>query len=88
MQYDQAYHRLKIRRLWHRIFLQAENPFRLLLAKGMTINGFGPRVYLLHVRYHGDWKELYFRDYLMAHPAVAREYGELKQRSFQILKKA
>jgi GrpB-like predicted nucleotidyltransferase (UPF0157 family) len=26
------------------------------------------------------WDRLLFRDYLIAHPDVAREYGELKQR--------
>ncbi|MBE5783440.1 MAG: GrpB family protein [Clostridiales bacterium] len=59
---------------------KAETPFRLLLAKGMTCDGFADRVYLLHVRYLGDWKELYFRDYLMAHPDIAQEYGALKQK--------
>ncbi len=60
------------------IATRAENPFRLLLAKGMTCDGFASRVYLLHVRYLGDWNELYFRDYLLAHPEVAEEYGQLK----------
>jgi len=32
----------------------------------------------VHVRYSGDWDELYFRDYLRANPAAASEYGELK----------
>lgn len=27
-----------------------------------------------------EWERLLFRDYLIAHPEVAREYGELKQR--------
>ncbi len=62
------------------IATRAENPFRLLLAKGMTCDGFASRVYLLHVRYLGDWNELYFRDYLLAHPEVAEEYGQLKTR--------
>ncbi len=30
------------------------------------------------IRYLGDWDELYFRDYLIAHPEVAAEYGKLK----------
>lgn len=61
------------------ILNRAENPFRLLLAKGMSCDGFAERVFLLHVRYLGDWGELYFRDYLLAHPDVAAEYGRLKE---------
>lgn len=60
------------------ILNRAENPFRLLLAKGMSCDGFAEKVFLLHVRYLGDWGELYFRDYLIAHPDVAAEYGRLK----------
>ncbi|MDO5520977.1 MAG: GrpB family protein [bacterium] len=58
---------------------RTEDPFRVLLAKGMSSDGFSEKVYFLHVRYLGDWKELYFRDFLIAHPDVAREYGELKE---------
>lgn len=32
------------------------------------------------MRYYGDWSELYFRDYLIGHPDVADEYGELKSK--------
>ncbi|MFA6739290.1 MAG: GrpB family protein, partial [Bacilli bacterium] len=35
--------------------------------------------YHLHVRYPGDWDELYFRDYLIDHPEVAKQYSLLKQ---------
>ncbi|MBR2402804.1 MAG: GrpB family protein, partial [Lachnospiraceae bacterium] len=35
-------------------------------------------VFHLHLRYAGDNNELYFRDYLMEYPAVAKEYEELK----------
>lgn len=58
---------------------KADNPFRLLLGKGMTCDGYADRVYLLHIRYLGNWSELYFRDYLIAHPEIADEYGNLKQ---------
>ncbi|MDR3060393.1 MAG: GrpB family protein [Prevotella sp.] len=40
----------------------------------------------LHVRYSGDWDELYFRDYLLTHPDVAREYGILKLKLQEIYK--
>ena len=59
---------------------RSENPFRMLLSKGMTCEGFAQEVFLLHVRYAGDWDELYFRDYLLEHPDTAKEYGELKER--------
>lgn len=36
------------------------------------------QVYHIHVRYLGDWDELYFRDYLLSHPNVVEEYGKLK----------
>jgi GrpB-like predicted nucleotidyltransferase (UPF0157 family) len=32
----------------------------------------------VHVRYSGDWDELYFRDYLMSHTDTAAEYAKLK----------
>ncbi len=46
--------------------------------KGYTSQGFADRVYHLHVRPLDDWDELYFRDYLIDHPEIAREYGQLK----------
>ena len=36
------------------------------------------KVYHLHVSYIGDHRELYFRDYLIAHPEIAAEYEKLK----------
>lgn len=50
----------------------------LELNKGYTPSGFANKVYHLHVKRPGDWDELYFRDYLRAHPKTAREYGALK----------
>ncbi|WP_094604910.1 hypothetical protein SPSIL_018160 [Sporomusa silvacetica DSM 10669] len=46
--------------------------------KGYTPRGFEGQCVHIHVRYYGDWDELYFRDYLILHPDVAREYGKLK----------
>jgi GrpB-like predicted nucleotidyltransferase (UPF0157 family) len=46
--------------------------------KGYTKYGFDEKVYHLHIRYAGDWNELYFRDYLIEHPEIAKEYAELK----------
>jgi GrpB-like predicted nucleotidyltransferase (UPF0157 family) len=51
---------------------------KLVFNKGYTKKGFAQKVYHLHVRYFGDWDELYFRDYLMEHKEVADEYACLK----------
>ncbi len=47
--------------------------------KGYTSNGFADKVFHLHVRFWGDWDELYFRDYLLIHKDAAEKYGVLKQ---------
>ncbi len=57
---------------------QENDPFKLSFNKGYTPDGYAEKVYHLHVGYAGDWNELYFRDYLIAHLDVANEYGELK----------
>ena len=57
---------------------QSENG--LSFNKGYTENGFAERVFHLHLRYAGDNNELYFRDYLIECPEVAKEYEELKLR--------
>ena len=58
---------------------EVENRRRLQFGKGYTPNGFAERVFHLHLRMPGDCEELYFRDYLRAHPKAAVEYGELKR---------
>ena len=55
---------------------QSENG--LSFNKGYTENGYAERVFHLHLRYVGDNNELYFRDYLIEQPDVAKEYEELK----------
>ena len=47
--------------------------------KGYTPQGFAEKVFHLHVRQSGDWDELYFRDYLAAHPEAAEQYAALKR---------
>lgn len=49
------------------------------LNKGYTKRGFAARVFHLHVRAHGDWDELYFRDYLREDGDARAEYARLKQ---------
>lgn len=56
----------------------SEGPRRASLNLGYTENGFAGRVCHVHVRGEGDNDELYFRDYLIEHPEVAKEYERLK----------
>lgn len=46
--------------------------------KGYTPDGYAEKVYHLHVRYSGDWGELYFCDYLKNHLDEAKLYAALK----------
>lgn len=56
-----------------------ENPYmKMVFNKGYTKYGFAQKVYHLHVRYNDNWNELYFRDYLIEHEEVAKEYVKLK----------
>ena len=58
--------------------LMSESKGRMSFNKGYTPSGFAERVFHLHLRYEGDHDELYFRDYLQEHPAVAKDYEQLK----------
>ena len=53
-------------------------PPHMMFAKGYTNHGFSGQAFHVHIRYSGDWDEFYFRDYLISHPAISREYEELK----------
>ncbi len=53
-------------------------PHRMYL-KGYTPEGFQGQVFHVHVRYPGDWDELYFWDWLRTHPEVADAYAALKE---------
>lgn len=55
-----------------------QQPSRLSFNKGYTEHGFAEKVFHLHLRYQGDNDELYFRDYLRAHPDTALQYEALK----------
>ncbi len=46
--------------------------------KGYTPQGFADRVFHVHLRLMDDADEVLFRDYLIEHPDVAREYEALK----------
>lgn len=58
--------------------LMSESQGRMSFNKGYTPSGFAKRVFHLHLRYAGDHDELYFRDCLKEHPAVAKDYEQLK----------
>ena len=65
-------------------------PPHLMFLKGYLPDGFAEKVYHIHVRYPRDsanhaviWDELYFRDYLIAHPETAAEYAKLKRSLFK-----
>jgi len=51
-----------------------------MFNKGYTQNGFAEKVFHLHIRYKGNWPELYFCSYLRKHPEICREYEKLKYR--------
>lgn len=56
----------------------SEQPRRMSFNKGYTEKGFEEKVFHLHLRRLGDHDEVYFRDYLNAHPDTAKEYEALK----------
>ena len=60
---------------------QPQNPPPgMMYMKGYTLRGFEGQTYHLHVRYPGDWDELYFRDYLCINAEAAARYAALKLR--------
>ena len=50
----------------------------LTFIRGYTAEGFYGQVFHVHIRYPGDWDELYFRDYLRAHREAADLYASMK----------
>lgn len=64
----------------HGYIVMASSELRISLNKGYTQNGYAERVFHLHVRLKNDTDEIYFRDYLNAHPETAKEYEKLKLR--------
>lgn len=57
-----------------------EEQKRLSFNKGYTPKGFANEVYHLHLRLENDNDELYFRDYLIDFPNIAKKYERLKLR--------
>ena len=58
---------------------QPDNPPpHITFIKGYTNKGFEGLAYHVHVRYKGDWDEIRFRNYLLNHKEIAKEYETLK----------
>ena len=56
----------------------SEEETRMSFNKGYTPSGYAERVFHIHFHRCGDRAEICFRDYLIAHPDLAREYEALK----------
>jgi GrpB-like predicted nucleotidyltransferase (UPF0157 family) len=63
---------------YHYISKQENPPPHMMFAKGYSKNGYVGQAFHIHIRYKGDWDEIYFRDYLLKNPDVAKEYEKLK----------
>ena len=58
--------------------IMSEKDNRMSLNKGYTESGFAEKVYHIHLRLKGDTDEVYFKNYLIDNPDIAKEYEELK----------
>ncbi len=56
----------------------SESVNRMSFNKGYTPAGYAEKVFHIHVHLIGDNDEVFFRDYLIAHPDLAKEYEKLK----------
>jgi GrpB-like predicted nucleotidyltransferase (UPF0157 family) len=63
---------------WILMHFEKKPVLKMVFNKGYTPDGFAEKIFHLHVRHHGDWDELYFRDYLISHEDIAEEYGKFK----------
>jgi len=62
------------------VSVHSDNPApHLMLKKGYTEQGFVGQAFHIHVRYLGDYNELYFRDYLREHEEARIAYVHLKK---------
>ncbi len=58
---------------------QPDNPPpHMMFVKGYSKKGFKGQAFHVHVRFKGDWDELYFRNYLRKNEGVKKEYEKLK----------
>ncbi|MEN8194780.1 MAG: GrpB family protein, partial [Bacteroidota bacterium] len=69
----------KLKSIGYQYIQRLDNPPpHMMFVKGYSLQGFNGQTYHIHVRYKGDWDELYFRDYLRENRQFANEYEELK----------
>ncbi|MBN2613138.1 MAG: GrpB family protein [Bacteroidales bacterium] len=69
----------KLTGLGYHYIPQPDNPPPyMMFAKGYSVKGFTRQAFHIHVRYPGDWDEIYFHDYLRQHAETAALYAELK----------
>lgn len=74
-------HKIKrvFKSLGYHINERPENPPpHLTFVKGYTKHGIKGQSYHIHIRYKGDWNEIRFRDYLIGHKEIAKDYENLK----------
>ena len=62
----------------HGYICMSESDSRMSFNRGYTPYGYAEQVYHIHFHCRGDNDEVYFRDYLNAHPDEACEYERLK----------
>ncbi|MDE5878378.1 MAG: GrpB family protein [Muribaculaceae bacterium] len=62
----------------HGYICMSTSDSRMSFNKGYTPQGFAERVFHIHFRRLDDNDEIYFRDYLISHPNLAKEYESLK----------
>lgn len=65
--------------LGYQLTNQPDNPPpHMTFVKGYTKKGIKGQAYHVHIRYKGDWDEIRFRDYLINHSEIAKDYETLK----------
>ncbi len=62
----------------HGYIMMAQAEKRLSFNKGYTLSGYAEKVFHIHFHEIGDRDEIIFRNYLIAHPDIAKEYESLK----------
>jgi GrpB-like predicted nucleotidyltransferase (UPF0157 family) len=65
---------------YHYLYKPENPPPHMLFVKGYTEQGFAGQAFHVHVRYPGDWEEIYFRDFLRQDPESRQAYVRLKQK--------
>lgn len=65
---------------YHYIKKPENPPPHIMMVKGYSKQGFIGQAFHLHIRYEGDWDEIYFRDYLTNNHEAKNEYASLKNK--------